>query len=216
MSDTTLLNKYYVRRSMSAGTWEDVGTKFAGCRILSLTGFNAVGDSINIYNEQWITGEEDFQVVETDGQGNPVVRRKNVDLDLTFVISRRYASSAIDEQTVYDSVVDYICNHGDFYIKSAYVNKSAHVVCLGGFEPTTQSLKRGNNSYILGSIRLHTLETPSNASSPTYTPESTSQSGYQSKNPKALGWYERDGSTTAYRPTWDTSPVSGKTYYSIS
>lgn len=32
-------------------------------------------------------------------------------------------------------------------------------------------------------------------------------------NPKAEGFYEKDGSNDSYRPTWDTTVVDGKTYY---
>lgn len=32
-------------------------------------------------------------------------------------------------------------------------------------------------------------------------------------NPKAEGFYEKDGSNDSYRPTWDTTVVDSKTYY---
>lgn len=35
-------------------------------------------------------------------------------------------------------------------------------------------------------------------------------------NPKSLGYYEKDGSNDAYRLTWDTTVVDGKTYYTRS
>lgn len=35
-------------------------------------------------------------------------------------------------------------------------------------------------------------------------------------NPKTQGYYEKDGSDENYRLTWDTSVVSGKTYYTKS
>lgn len=35
-------------------------------------------------------------------------------------------------------------------------------------------------------------------------------------NPKSLGYYEKDGSNTNYRLTWDTEVVAGKTYYTKS
>ena len=34
-----------------------------------------------------------------------------------------------------------------------------------------------------------------------------------SSNPKSAGYYEKDGSNNNYRLTWDTSVVTGKTYY---
>ena len=50
----------------------------------------------------------------------------------------------------------------------------------------------------------------------TFTAVSTSISGYNSKNPKTEGWYEKDGSSDVYRLTWDTTVVDGKTYYTKS
>lgn len=35
-------------------------------------------------------------------------------------------------------------------------------------------------------------------------------------NPKSKGYYEKDGSNNVYRLTWDTSVVTGKTYYTRS
>lgn len=209
-----LLNKYYLKNT-SSGSYTDVTTLFDGVNILSVSGMTQRGKALNIYEAQWQDGSTDFQIV-SDSPTQTIVR-ENIDVEITFVVGPRYATNLVgfDAQTKYDAFVDYLCNT-DVWIKSAYVGKVVHCVNLDGCEPQTVKLKRGTETYILGSIKMHTLETPSNASSPTYTPESTSQSGYQSKNPKALGWYERDGSTTAYRPTWDTSPVSGKTYYSIS
>lgn len=37
-----------------------------------------------------------------------------------------------------------------------------------------------------------------------------------SGNPKNKGYYEKDGSDDNYRPTWDTTVVDGKTYYTVS
>ena len=50
----------------------------------------------------------------------------------------------------------------------------------------------------------------------TYTAVSTSSTGYSDKNPKSEGWYEKDGSNTSYRLTWDAAVVDGKTYYTKS
>ena len=45
-----------------------------------------------------------------------------------------------------------------------------------------------------------------------YTAVSTSSEGYSSKNPAAEGWFEKAADNT-YFPTTDTTPGSGKTYY---
>lgn len=155
----TLSNKYFVKKSPNA-EWEDLTAKFAGLKILKVEGMNEIGDALNVYSEQWIDSQsEDFLVTSVDELGNSVIVRKNVDLQLTFICGTRYG--AIDTQLCHDSFIEYITGHGDFYIKSAYTDKEAHVVCLKGYKPTTQKLKRGEaNSYIMGTIELHTIDKP--------------------------------------------------------
>ena len=147
-----LSGKYFVRKSVY-DDWEDVTTKFGGVKILSVDGFNEIGDAKNIYTAQWIdTQEEDYVLA-----GDSVVR-ENADLSVTFIVGNRYG--ALDPQAVHDEFIDYMCMHGDLYIRSIYVNKHAHVVCLKPYKPTTQRLHRGMDSYILGTITLHMLDTP--------------------------------------------------------
>ena len=162
--NTNLSNKYFVKRKLS-DSWTDVTTLFNGLKILSIDGFNEVGDSVNVYTSQWVGSQtEDMMITKQDGHGNPIIIRANVDLTVTFVVGRRYASTTIDEETVYNSFVKYVCKDGDFYIKSAYVNEYVHVVCLKGFKPTTQKLQRGVKSYILATMTLHCLEAPTTVS----------------------------------------------------
>lgn len=159
MADSNLTNKYFVRRK-STDAWQDVTTKFSGMRILTLDGMNELGESLNVYHQQWINSAvEDFMITTQDLQGNDVIIRKNVDLALTFIVSRRYASG-INEQTTYDSVIKWMCTDGDFYIKSLYTNKIAHVVCTSSVKPSTQRLNRGNMSFIVATISLHCIEPP--------------------------------------------------------
>lgn len=149
-----LRNKYFVSRN--ASSWEDITTKFDGVKILTVDGFDELGDSVNVFTQQWIGSQsEDYYL-----SGNTIIR-KNVDISVTFVVGERYGAS--DTETVHDAFISYMCKQGDFYLKSAYVNKYAHVVCLKGYKPTTQKLHRGRNSYIMGTITLHTLTSPSNA-----------------------------------------------------
>lgn len=156
-------DKYYVRRTTS-GEWEEISTKFQGCYILSLDGTNAQGDAVNVFTQQYVDSQtEDFMVTTQDGQGHDVIIRKNVDLQLTFICGQRYGAS--DTQQVHDAFIDYVTKQGDFYIKSKYTGKEAHVVCLKGYKPTTQKLQRGvNGSYIMGTIELHTLDMPQTSS----------------------------------------------------
>ena len=147
-----LKNKYFVRKS-SSGAWEDITTKFAGVKVLSIDGFNELGDAQNVYTAQWIGSQtEDYHL------SGSIIIRSNVDLSVTFVVGERYGAS--DTQTVHDNFINYMCKQGDLYIRSAYTGKYAHVVCLKGYKPTTQRLHRGSNSYILGTITLHTLSAP--------------------------------------------------------
>ena len=154
-----LSNKYFVKRQES-DSWQDVTTLFDGIKILSIKGFNEEGESVNVYSEQWVNSQtEDFLVTTKDENDNDVVIRKNVDLEMTFIAGSRYSASGnVDTQTVYDLFKDYICKHGDFYIKSLYSGKFAHVVCLKGLKPTTEKLHRGNKSYIMATATLHTLD----------------------------------------------------------
>jgi hypothetical protein len=158
-----LENKYYVRKATS-GEWEDLTAKFVGLKVLKLDGMNEQGDAVNVYSEQWINSQaEDFLVTTQDGQGHDVVIRKNVDLQLTFIVGTRYG--ALDTQTSHDAFVEYATKQGDFYIKSKYTGKEAHVVCLKGYKPTMQKLHRGAlNSFIMGTIELHTLDMPQESS----------------------------------------------------
>lgn len=158
-----LENKYYVRKTTS-GEWEDLTTKFVGLKILMLDGMNEQGDAVNVYSEQWVGSQsEDFMVTTQDGQGNDVVIRKNVDLQLTFIVGTRYG--ALDTQTTHDAFVEYATKQGDFYIKSKYTGKEAHVICLKSYKPTTQKLHRGvMGSFIMGTIELHTLDMPQTSS----------------------------------------------------
>lgn len=157
-----LSNKYFVKRQES-DSWQDVTTLFDGIKILSIKGLNEEGESVNVYSEQWVNSQtEDFLVTTKDENDNDVIIRKNVDLEMTFIAGSRYSVSGnIDTQTVYDLFKDYICKHGDFYIKSLYSGKYAHVVCLKGLKPIAEKLHRGNNSYIMATATLHTLDSVS-------------------------------------------------------
>lgn len=149
---TDLSNKYFIKRH-SNDEWEDVTVKFAGVNILKVDGFNELGDAVNVYTEQWQESQtEDFAI--TGESGNII--RKNVDLSLTFICGERYGAQ--DTKQCHDNFIDFITRHGDFYIKSRYMDAEAHVICLKSYKPTTQKLKRGgNDSYIIGTIDLHML-----------------------------------------------------------
>ena len=154
-----LRNKYFVRKGAEE-EWKDFSSLFDGLRVLSIDGFNEIGKAINIYNEQWIDEqEEDFMVTTEDNLGQPIVIRENINLSLTFIVSGRYATNGIDTREQHDKFIKYVSN-GDFYIKSSYTGKIAHCALLDGYKPTTEKLRRGFSSYIIGTISLHTLDIP--------------------------------------------------------
>ena len=150
-----LANKYFIKRH-SSDSWQDVTTLFNGIKGLSITGMNEKGEAQNVFTQQWIDSQaEDYFLA-----GATVVRA-NVDLTMTFIAGTRYSSNgSVDTQTVYNSFVSYVCNDGDFYIKSTYTGKSAHVVCLKGIKPTTERLHRGSSSYIIATATLHCINQP--------------------------------------------------------
>ena len=154
-----LTGKYFVRKNASAA-WEDVTTKWAGLKVLSIDGFNEQGEAINVFKQQWMDGTEDIVVTEQDGSGNDIIRRANVDLQLTFIVARRYASTEINEKVVYDNVINYMCKTGAFYIKSVYTGMQANVISLKAVKPTVQKLNRGSNSFIMATIELHCKSAP--------------------------------------------------------
>ena len=153
-------NRFFVKNTQS-GTFQDITTMFDGVAVLKLDGMLAKGEPVNVYTAQWIDSQqENFMITTLDGNDNPVVVRKNVDLELTFIVRQKYATATIDVQTVHDNFVDYITG-SDIWLKSSYVgNKYVHCVCLKEYKPTTVKLGRGDNSYIMGTITLHCLDAP--------------------------------------------------------
>ena len=153
-------NRFFAKNTES-GTFQDITTMFDGVAVLKLDGMLAKGEPVNVYTAQWIDSQqEDFMITTLDGSDNPVVVRKNVDLELTFIVRQKYATGTIDVQTVHDNFVDYITG-SDVWLKSSYVgNKYVHCVCLKDYNPTTVKLGRGDNSYIMGTITLHCLDAP--------------------------------------------------------
>ena len=153
-------NRFCVKNTQS-GTFQDITTLFNGVAVLKLDGMLAKGEPINIFTQQWLSNQkEDFLITTLDDNDNPVVIRKNVDLELTFIVRQKYATGTIDVQTVHDNFVDYITG-SDVWLKSSYVgNKYVHCVCLKEYNPTTVKLGRGDNSYIMGTITLHCLDAP--------------------------------------------------------
>lgn len=154
------LRRYFTKKSES-DEWQDICSIFSGVVVLKVDGLNAKGEPINIYNAQWQNSQrEDFMITNFDESGNPVVIRKNTDIDITFIVRQKYANSQIDVLTQHDAFVNYMTN-SDVWIKSKYYGgKQVHCICLKEYKPTTQRLFRGDNSYMMGTITLHSLDSP--------------------------------------------------------
>ena len=166
MSTYGLKNKYQYKDY--TGTWTYFENK-SGVRVLAIDGLDEVGDAVNVYTEQWIDSNvEDYMCTKKKqvvglGEVDDIIR-KNVDINLTMIISPRYTiqSTDIDVQDTYNQMVSTLCYNGDIWLKSTYTNKVAHVVCLKAFKPTAVKLHRGMDSYILVTIPFHCIEPPSN------------------------------------------------------
>lgn len=162
MANNTHKNRYFVKNAES-GTFVDITTLFDGVAVLKLTGLSGKGKPVNIYTAKWVNNqEEDFLITTFDTNNNPVVIRENVNIELTFIVRQKYASTTIDLNTVHDNFINYMTN-SDVWLKSSYLgNKYVHCVCLNEYKPTTMNLERGDNSYIMGTITLHALDAPTN------------------------------------------------------
>lgn len=154
-----LTGKYFVKNS-AAANYTDITTLVDGVRVLKIDGFLAKGKPVNIYTAQWTDSQtEDFMITTMDGN-TPVVVRENVDLEITFIVHAKYTQNTIDVMTQHETFVNYLTS-SDVWIESAYVNnRHVHCVCLQDYKPTTVKLQRGGDSYIMGTIVLHTLTQP--------------------------------------------------------
>lgn len=155
----------YKIKNTESGTFVNIETMFNGLRILKMDGFLAKGKPVNIYTAQWIDSqEEDFLITTiSETTNNPVVIRENTDIEITFIIRKKYATNpsvSFDVQSVHDNFISYMTD-SDVWIQSSYVNnKYVHCVCLKEYKPTTQKMKRGDKSWIMGTITMHCLNAP--------------------------------------------------------
>lgn len=154
--------RYYVKKSAN-GSFVDITTLFDGVAVLKLTGLDSKGKTVNVYTAQWVNSQvEDFLITTVDNNNNPVIIRENVDIEVTFIVRKKYATiqAGFDVEAVHNNFVDYMTN-SDIWLKSGYLgNKYVHCVCLKEYKPTTTMLGRGDNSYMMGTITLHALDAP--------------------------------------------------------
>ena len=78
---------------------------------------------------------------------------------------------------------------------------------VGHYQYKTKGSTDSNGDLDDVDIKKHT-------SGETYTAVDSTQTGYSSMNPKALGWFIKNGNV--YIHSWDEEPVEGVTYYSLS
>ena len=149
-------NRYFIKNTKD-GDFVDITTLFDGVGVLKLEGMLNKGKPVNVYSEQWVnTQDEDFMITSSQ-EGVTKIIHENQDVSLTFIVRQTYAENQIDVQTVHDDFVAYLTG-SDIWIRSNYVGgKMVHCVCLESYEPTTVSLQRGLKSYIMGTIKLHSL-----------------------------------------------------------
>lgn len=162
-------NRYYVKNTES-GTFTDITTMFNGLAVLKMDGFLEMGKPVNIFTQQWVDSqEEDFMITSRDVNDNPVVIRENVNIEITFIVRKSYytptgandTGSTFNVQTVHDSFISYMTG-SDVWVKSSYAgNKYVHCVCLEAYKPTTVELQRGDSSWIMGTLKLHCLNSAS-------------------------------------------------------
>lgn len=149
-----LLDSYFIKNS-EEGEWNDAAVMFPGLRILTVDGFANRGKAVNVFNEQWIDGQEEDFLISSD---NGKVVRENTDLTITFIVHSRYANGTIDVEKTHDDFIEFMTST-DVWVASKYSsNKSAHCVCLNEYKPTVRKLKRGWNSWIMGTLTMHMLD----------------------------------------------------------
>ena len=154
-------NLYFIKFSQS-GVYQDINSLVDGVRILKIDGLYGLGKPVNIYTAKWINDdEEDFLITKEDIRGNPIVIRENIDIEITFIVSNgsTYTNDPfINVGANHDEFIGLLMG-SDVWIKSDYSDKEVRCVCLEEYRPTTIKLKR-QKSYILGTIKLHTLAPP--------------------------------------------------------
>ena len=117
----------YKIKNTESGTFVDIETMFNGLRILKMDGFLAKGKPVNIYTAQWIDSqEEDFLITTiSETTNNPVVIRENTDIEITFIIRKKYATNpsvSFDVQSVHDAFISYMTD-SDVWIKSSVLKR---------------------------------------------------------------------------------------------
>jgi len=162
-----LVGKYFVKFTQNGDFIDITSASLAdGVRILAINGFFEQGEPVNVYTAQWVDSQtEDMMIAKRDNSNNPVVVRKNVDIEITFIVKKKYASnqSNFNVAARHDYFIE-LMTSSELWIKSLYANKIAHCICLKEYKPTTVKLQRGDDSFIMGTLTLHLLDKATNIS----------------------------------------------------
>lgn len=154
------LNDKYLYKKAAGDEWTPLGTNANGVRILSIEGFNERGKALNVYTEQWLDSHEEDIYIAPDSKGDTKIVRENVSIKMTFIISPRYSNVVnFNIDTAYDTFLDNV-TETDIWLKSEYVHKTVHCICLEATKTKQAKFQRGNDSYIIGEIEFHTLDKP--------------------------------------------------------
>lgn len=165
----SLNGKYFFSSTGDSGSWNDFADYFTGLKILKISGFNDIGDAVNIFTQQWTDTQKEDVMVTTKKRAQQQrlidwVIRENVDLTVSFIVSERYnpyydpVDPTTHTQHLYSVFADTFNHVGIFYIYSAYARAYAKVALLKGIKITTEKLNRGKDSYILGTMTLHIVD----------------------------------------------------------
>lgn len=148
--------RYYIRKQDA--NYESVSEKFDGVFILKADGMLALGKSKNVYTDKALDEqEEQFAIVPNGNQTR--ILYENVDITVDFIVSASRAKKYINVAQVHEDFIDYMTS-SDVYLKSLYTGLEVRAVCQKAYSPKTVMLNRGTDSYILGSLTLHTLDAP--------------------------------------------------------
>lgn len=159
-----LVGKYFVKFTQNE-SFTDITSFVDGVRILAISGFFEQGEPVNVYTAQWVDSQTEDMMIAKRDNNKPVVVRKNVDIEITFIVKKKYASNQSDFNVAarHDYFIE-LMTSSDVWIKSLYANKIAHCICLKEYKPTTVKLHRGDDSFIMGTLTLHLLDKATSAS----------------------------------------------------
>jgi hypothetical protein len=181
-----------------------------------------VGNNTTTYNDIAINStslsveEGDEQEAQIEG-GEAEARKKNPDKYILEAERRIDDPSEVNDVLGFTEEVDSIevIPQEVGAVGVTLINPSRHVTVS---YDTSDGLKAKYTYKTKGATnsagKLTDISFTKKVAGGTYSAVSTSSDGYSTKNPKALGWFIKNGNV--YIPALDTTPVEGVTYYTLS